>query len=207
MRRILLLSLATCFSAWSTATSQTLELRTARPRPAPITVGIGDTVQIDVWAQLDCLAVSGIDVHLSLPADAFEVVDNGSSGQIGVQPFRAGQLFSRAVVAHNAISDLPGVVEDGRVHLRYAAVTPPGPSRGVKGHGSVASFAVIALRQVDHVQVRIEDTPILETRLVLPDRTTERRFASVEGIELSAEGVPTVTDESTWALIKRNGFR
>ena len=53
--------------------------------------------------------------------------------------------------------------------------------------------------------MRIEDTPILETRLVLPGGTTERRFVSLEGIELSVEHLSTVTRGSSWADVKRPG--
>ena len=63
----------------------------------------------------------------------------------------------------------------------------------------------VLLRHVDRAQVRSEDTPILETPLVLPDGTTERRFVSLEGIELSVKRLPTATQKSSWAHVKRTG--
>ena len=204
MMRILLFSLAAGLSASMPPAAQTLELRGHETVTGPVTTSIGDTVFLDVWARLDCPAVSGIDLHLSLPVNAFEVVDDRPD-RPGVQPFSDGALFAPAMVAYNGISHPPGAAVDDRLHLRYSALAPAGSSGGLKGHGCVATFGVDALHQVDHAQVRIEDTPILETRLVLPDGTTERRFASLAGIELSVEHLATATRESSWANVKRAG--
>ena len=62
------------------------------------------------WARLDCLVVSGIDLHLSLPADDFAVVDH-EPDLVGVQPFTVGALFAPAVTAYNGISNAPGCTE------------------------------------------------------------------------------------------------
>lgn len=211
MKRLAILALAACLSIWTSADAQSLELQSPAltgngTAPGSVTTSVGETVNLNVWARLDCLAVSGIDLHLSLPADAFTVLDR-SPHQTGVQPFSDGPLFAGAVVVQNGISDVPEAVADGRLHLRYSAVTGPGLSRGLKGQGLVASFGVVALRPVDRVQVRIEDTPILETRLVLPDGTTERRFTSLAGLELSAEALadplPTATPRASWGRVKR----
>ncbi len=199
MKRIALLSLAVGLTAWTAVEAQTLELRAHKTTPGSVTAGIGDTVQIDVIARLDHLDVSGIDLHLSLPKNAFDVVDQGR--QSGVQPFAKGSLFSHVVEAYNGLNDVPDDADGGRLHLRYAALTSLGEERAASGGGVVASFDLVVLG-MNHAQVWIEDTPILNTRLVLPDGTTERRFVSLSGIEVSTDRFPTAVEERSWADVK-----
>ncbi|MBT3341735.1 MAG: hypothetical protein HN712_02240 [Gemmatimonadetes bacterium] len=207
MKRLILFCLAASLSAWTPAKAQTLELRASHHSPGLLSIDVGDTVTIEVWTRLDCLEVSGIDMHLSLPEGAFELIDQEALSA-GVQPFSSGELFGGAVQVHNGISDLPSEVADNRLHFRFAALTGLGSSRSLKGDGKVASFAMVSRTRIDQEQLRIEDTPILETRLVLPDGRTERRFVAVEGLALTAElpstaaGTATVSREVSWAEVK-----
>ncbi|MBT4100364.1 MAG: hypothetical protein HOM68_13765 [Gemmatimonadetes bacterium] len=201
MQRFVLLSLAASLSALTPVMAQSLELRAHQHSSGPVTAGIGDTVQIDVVARLDCLGVSGIDLHLSLPTSAFEVIDH-SPEYAGIQPFSKGSLFDNVVTAYNGISDVPEVVAEDRTHFRYAALAGLGDSRVLKGDGLVASFEVVVQGTLNHAEVRIEDTPILETRLVLPDGTTERRFVSLNGIDVSTGLFLTAIEEGSWAQVK-----
>lgn len=202
MPRPLLLILAVCVPAWTSAAAQSLDLRGHGLAPGPLTAAIGDTVRVDVWAQLDHLAGSGIDLHLSLPTDAFELVDQGAA-QAGLQPFAPGDLVAGAAVVHNGLSDLPGAVAGDRLHLRYAAVMPPGHTSGLRGQGRVATIGLVVMGGADQARMRFEDTPIQETRLVLPDGLTERRFASLQGIDVSARPASTAGLETSWAQAKQ----
>lgn len=200
MPRFVWLCLAASLSAGTPAMAQTLELR-AHAIAGPVTAGIGDTVQIDVVVRLDFLAVSGIDLHLSLPAGAFHVIDH-KLDQLGIQPFNRGTLFTNVVVAYNGINELPSDLADDRLHLRYAALASVGGPRALTGDGPLVSFDVVVLGNLDQAQVRIEDTPILETHLVLPDGTTKRRFVSLHGIDVSTGPFLTAIEDGSWAQVK-----
>lgn len=51
------------------------------------------------------------------------------------------------------------------------------------------------------IDIRIEDTPLLETRLVLPDGTTELAFETLNGITLGEAAQTSVADGS-WGRLK-----
>ena len=53
-----------------------------------------------------------------------------------------------------------------------------------------------------HGEIAIEDDPVRETRLVLPDGTTERRFLSLKGLAVSVEDGPTSVSKKAWGQFK-----
>lgn len=183
------------------ADSQTLELRAPGRFSDPVVAEPGDTVRIDVWADLDSLAVSGIGLHLSLPATGLLPLDVGKSGRESLQPFLEGDLFSRGLALANHVSDLPVEASDGRLHVEYAAVLGAEQPRMVTGSGVVASLLLLVQEIAGPVDIAIEDTPVLETRIVLVDGRTEHRFRSLDGIALTPRA-PTAVPPASWGRVK-----
>lgn len=86
--------------------------------------------------------------------------------------------------------------------LTYSIVLGPGPDRARTGTGVVAMFALRCLQPVRHSTIAIHSSPVLETRLVLADGATERRFVMMQGIEI-AVGDPTLVEgQASWGAIK-----
>ena len=180
------------------AESQTLRLRPA-VGPTPMQADVGDTVQIDLWADLDSVAVSGLDAHLSLP-EGLTLLDQFPDNP-GLQPFEHGELFARGQVPVNGLDDNVGDTSPDRQHVRFAIVMGVGVDRRVTGEGRVASLRVVVDEPMERAQLRIEDSPILETRLVLPDGTTELRFQTRTDLELTAVS-PTAVAAGSWGQVK-----
>lgn len=104
-------AILTVAASLTVADAQVLELRVPGHSSGPVAVDAGDVIQVDVWADLDQLAVSGVGLHLSFPGQGVELLDQGQPGQEGTQPFLVGDLFPAGLVLSNRISDVP---EEGR---------------------------------------------------------------------------------------------
>jgi hypothetical protein len=201
MMRIFSLGLFVVCLAWTPGGALTLRLQSGSSIE-PIQAQVGDTVGVEVWANLDSLATSGIALFVSLPLGVFEVVDNGMQGQDEIQPFIHGALFAGAMVGSNALSSLPDIVSGDRQGMEYAVVFGPEEPRSVTGSGVVASFEVVCREPFVRGEIEIEDNPIRETRIVLADGTTERRFISLKGLEFSVEEASTAVKERPWGEVK-----
>ena len=90
---------------WTCAESraQTLLLRQAGTNLDRVTARIGEEVTIEIVADLQSIEASGISIFMSIPDGPFQVKDNGFPGQVGIQPFLEGPLFSGAGVNANAL--------------------------------------------------------------------------------------------------------
>ena len=69
--------------------------------------------------------------------------------------------------------------------LNMAALFAPGGSNKIAGSGVIATFEMLALSPVDGAIILIDDNPIRETKMVLSDGRTERRFRSTEGLAIT----------------------
>jgi len=187
--------------AWTPGGAQTLRLQ-AGSTTGSIQAQVGDTIEVAVWANLDSIATSGMAFFISLPLGIVEVVDNGTQGQDGVQPFVHGSLFAGAMIGRNALSSLPDMVSDERQSMEYAVVFGLEEPRSATGAGLVASFEIVCKQPFVRGEIAIEDNPVRETRIVLPDGTTERRFLSLTGLEFSVEDAPTAVEKSSWGEVK-----
>jgi len=201
MMRFFSLGLFAVCLAWMPGGAQTLRLQSGSSTE-PIQAQVGDTVEVEVWANLDSLATSGIALFVSLPLGIFEIVDNGVQGQTEVQPFIHGSLFAGAMVGSNTLSSLPDIVSKDRQGMEYAVVFGAEEPRSVTGAGVVASFEIVCRKPIVRGEIAIEDNPVRETRIVLPDGATERRFISLYGLEFSVEDAPTAVEERAWGGVK-----
>lgn len=184
--------------------AQTLQLGERATGANRVEVGIGDTVEIEVRADLGRFSAAGVSVFIRVPEGPFSVVDHGAAGQEGVQPFLPGPLFAGAMEAGNGLSaedQVPDMFAGEQV-LSYSVVLGPGPDRERRGVGVVARFALRCAEPAAESQVGIYSSPVYETRLVLADGQSERRFAGVAGMTITSRPVTLVEQASTWGSIK-----
>ena len=169
---------------------QTLLLRQKGNNSDRIQARLGDVIEIEAVADLQSVSASGYSLFITIPDGPFQVVDQGFEGQVGIQPFVPGSLFQGAGV--NANAQLPETDDAGAalegLQLEFAQVVGVGTDRGRQGAGVVASFKLLCVRPVLNGQVRVDDSPIRETRLVLPDGS-ERHFRTTRGLEITVIGL------------------
>ena len=170
--------------------AQTIILRQKGNTNNKIQARLGDTIEIEAVADLQSVSASGYSLFITIPDGPFQVVDQGFEGQVGIQPFLAGPLFVGAGV--NANAQLPETDDAGAalegLQLEFAQVVGIDADRGRRGSGVVATFKLLCVRPVLNGPVRIDDSPIRETRLVLPDGS-EAHFRTTRGMEITVVGL------------------
>jgi len=148
-------------------------------------------VTIEVVADLQSVSASGIALSMSIPDGPFQVRDNGFVGQVGVQPFIEGPLFEGAGVSANALlpeGDAGGDLFPG-LQLDFSQVVGVGADRGRSGSGVVATFSLLCVKPVLNGQIKVDDSPVRETVLVLPDGVSEQKFRTIQGMEITVIGL------------------
>lgn len=144
----------------------------------PVQVFVGDVVRLQVIADFRSLRAAGLAAYVTVPEAVFLIQDLGLPGQVGTQPFRAGPLFDGAQLATNLL--LP------------------------ESDDVAATFHVLALSPAEGAVIEIDDNPIRETKIVLSDGRTERRFARTEGLQIVVmDPVASPVEAQGWGRIKR----
>ena len=166
-------------------------LRQAGTNDNSFTAQIGDVVKIEVVGDLQSVSAAGIALSLTIPDGPFQVIDNGFPGQVGIQPFIEGGLFEGAGVNANALLTESGETDDlfPGLQLDFAQVVGVGANRGRSGTGVVATFDLLCVKPVINGKIQIDDNPVRQTVLVLPDGITERKFRTVRGMEATVIGL------------------
>jgi hypothetical protein len=155
-----------------------------------IAVGVGDQVNIEVFADLKGVESAGISFYISVPADAFQVVDQEPTN-VGVQPFVRGSLFSGATPGPNLLlpeTDPAAQTFVGQ-QLEYSMILGGGADRVRTGAGVVATFSLTCVKPIENGRITIDDNAVRETRLVLSDGINEKRFQTTMGMEISVTGI------------------
>ena len=197
-----ILCLCVCLAAEVDA-QNSIRLREAGTNQDSAEVEVGQTITIEVFADLGNTRTSGLSVFVTLPAENFLVIDQLPVD--GTQPFSAGNLLEGELrnVLHSP-GELTGVPDDVRV-LEYQLLLGLGGERSRTGRGVVGVFQLEAIKPVENAQIRVLDNPNLETRVVLTGGG-ERRFRQVpRGMEVNVVGledVPAVIRSTTWAAAK-----
>ena len=175
--------------------AQTLRLRQQGTGANRVTAQVGETVTIEVFGELPGVEAAGFSLFISLPDDAFMVVDQRPRGepgaQAGVQPFVQGPLFTGAGEQANYLisENDPAANSFEGQQLEYAAVVGGAGDRIRTGSGVLAFFQVVCLVPIDNGLISIDDNPIRETRLVLSDGISEKRFVTTQNMELTVTGL------------------
>lgn len=199
MRMYMRYVLFTCvlFLGWiGTLDAQTLQLRERGTNSQNVSVQVGQIITIEIVAELSGVEAAGMSVFVTVPDDAFQVVDQrpttpDNEGQPGIQPFIAGPLFAGAgEQANELIPESESIASsfEGQ-QLEYGVVVGGGGNRVRTGAGVVATFQLVCVQPIDFGQIQVNDNAVLETRLVLSDGISEKRFITVQGMQISVRGL------------------
>lgn len=189
-----LLALALICAGAAVGEAQTARLRQKGTNADRVTVGVGDKIDVEVLADLQGISCAGVSLFISVPSEAFQVVDQVPgelASQVGVQPFVQGALFLGATPGSNFLlpeSD-PAASTFAGQQLEYSAVLGGSSDRSRTGSGVVATFSLICVRPIENGDLTIDDSPVRETRLVLSDGISERRFRTVQGMTVTVTGI------------------
>ena len=194
-----------CLTAGKAFAQNSIRLQEAGSARDRVEVEVGQTVTIDILADLGNVDASGISVWVILPAEFFLVVDQlpVDVTQVedladttllfgtGTQPMRVGPLFEGAGESRNVLvapGELSGVPDDVRV-LEYQLLFGLGGNRGTTEKGVVGTFQLIPIKPVQNARISILDNPNQETRITTPEGG-ERRFNSApQGMEINVLGL------------------
>ena len=172
--------------------AQTLRVRQAGTNSTRITAQVGQSVTLEVFADLQSQQAAGISFFITVPgSDFFQVQDFGLPGQAGTQPFEQGPLFPSSVTPVNLLlpeTDAVAAIIEGQ-QLDYQAIIGAGANRRITGSGVVATFSILCLRPIENGRIDIDDNPIRETKLFLSDGINEQRFLTVQGLEITVTGL------------------
>ena len=118
--------------------AQNLRLREIRSKSNRVTAQVGQTVNIEVYADLQGVEAAGISFFITVPDDAFQVIDQNAFS-VGVQPFGVGPLFEDATVAGNQLLDVANFAGQ---QLEYSTVLGLGSNRRRTGHARDATHGI-----------------------------------------------------------------
>lgn len=198
MARYALLIAAVCLAAAGPIHGQVLRLAEHGTGLLEVRAEPGDTVHVDVSADLGRFAATGLTLFVRVPTDGFEVV----GADDGAGPFLAGGLFDGAVVVRNQVlppHETAGMDPDWQL-LEYTALLGPGNERRRSGSGLVACFRLRCLDTASR-QVQLYHSPVHESRLVLADGRTELPLLSSPPLLIRVDP-PTAIRPASWAAVK-----
>ncbi len=179
--------------------AQTLYLSELNNGAAPVEASVGDTLSIQIRANLGSLSATGLTLFVRFSSTIFAAVDTDGDATNGLQPFEQGSLFAGAIEFHNA-TVTGGLIDAGDFQtISYAAVQGGGGSRASSGSGDVATFRLVCLEAAES-DVSIYRSPIHETRLVLADGRSERDFKPA--VPLTVDVARRGISNSPWSAIK-----
>ena len=178
--------------AWiaTDARAQSLRLQQAGTGETRVQARLGDTLSVEIAADLGDLSAAGTSVFISIPDGPFQVLD-ADPARPGVQPFVQRALFSGAAEFANllvALQQTPAPFA-GRRLLDYAAVAKPRVDRERTGTGPVAAFRLLCIREAEEAWIAIDDNPVRETRLMLTDGVTELPYQILEGMHVTVRAI------------------
>ena len=173
------------------SSAQSLRLRQQLTNLNRLSVSVGERVDFEIFADLQGVEAAGISIFITVPEDAFQVVDKGLPGQIGTQPFEPGSLFVGATPGPNLLlpETDPAAQAFAGQQLEYSLILGGGSDRVRTGSGVVATFSLICVKPVENARIIIDDNAVRESRLVLSDGVSERRFTTIQPMEITVTGI------------------
>lgn len=166
----------------------------------------GDTITIDVHADLGAQSAAGLRFFVRVPRHDFVIL--GASPMRATTPFEQGQLFLGALEVRNDILDRtdPTTVDVGWQMMEYAALLGPQSVRTRSGSGVVATFRVVCPASPTDGTIAIHQDPIHETRLFLADGRSEKAFLLGAPLSISVD-TQTAVAPLGWAQVKDRSRR
>ncbi len=186
--------------------AQTLSVRDATTGDLQLVAHVGDTLSLEIVADLGVLPASGIALFLTVPAQGLSWLPGDT------RPFRPGALFAGGVEFANGhlASDQSWGIPDETSLLGYAIVTGPGTraERSRSGTGVVATLKAVCTAPIEAGQISIFDNTAHQTRIVLADGRTELRTLSPSALQLTttpASAAAARSNTGSWGFIKHQG--
>jgi hypothetical protein len=157
----------------------------------------GDTLEIDLSADLGRYRATGITVYVQVPVDGFHVV----GVDLAAGPFVPGDLFSDALVVRNgAVPEELNPSSEYRL-LEFTTLFGPDRVRGRTGSGSIACFRLVCERP-SVGSIRLHHSPIHESRIVLDDGRSEMPLFIAPPVLIDVD-LDTAVQGLSWGLIKK----
>lgn len=201
MRLILPVLVGVLLVAGYGAHGQTARLTQHSTGSVEIKAAPGDTLLIDVRADLGRHRATGVTIFLQISSDGLRVLEDVSLGG----PFVPGGLFADGVIVRNElVSDSHSAVPEGHRLLQFTTLV--GPSAGPRGHGgggSIACFRVLCERAISGT-IRLHHSPVFESRIVLADGRTERSLLLAPPIQIDVDE-QTLVRPVAWGHVKAHG--
>lgn len=192
LRVSLLLPLLLC----TVVQAQNLQVRQADTGAASIRAHVGDTLSIELTAQLGNLRAAGVAINISLPDAGLAVVD-AAARPFAPALFVDGMEFANKQLAADRTF---GLSADAAL-LTYSVVLGPGDVRYRSGTGVVATFDVVCTAPVSGT-IQLVDSAAHQSMLVLDDGRTERAFRQVASLQVDVGKPAGKRSAGTWADIK-----
>ena len=187
---------------WTASAGQTLHLYQMGTHQTQVVAEVGDVVGIEARAQLRNFSASGLVVFMSIPSGPFEIIDAGFPAETGIQPFSMGPLFDGGFLMSNNLVSVSPLGDDSHHWLDCAVLLGTGSNRGRSGSGVVATFKIRCLAPTEAGAIHIDANPMRETRLVLADGISERRFTALYNMDITVKAPITAVEPTTWAGLK-----
>lgn len=189
--------------SWSSPVrAQALRLVQHETKSAAIEALVGDTLHLDVVADLGSLSVAGLSLYVRMPDDGFEIIGSGPPSRAGVRPFLAGELMQGAREMRNTVlRNEPGAPQNDCL-LSFAAVLGPGSHRALRGAGTIARISLRCQRPMASVRISLHSNPVNESRIVLTDGRSEIPLPPSPGVGVDVVAPTSITALMTWGQLK-----
>lgn len=189
--------------------AQALAVSDALTGDTELVAAVGDTLTIQIRAELGALPAAGIALYLSVPAHGLSWLSL-AEGSAAERPFQAGGLFAGAIEFTNKALpiDQSWGQADNAVLLSYAVVIGPGAAvdRARSGAGVVATLRAVCTAPIEAGHIAIFDNAIHQTRVVLADGRTELGAVAAGSLQLSTTpdtDIAARTTAGSWGQLKQ----
>lgn len=194
---LLLPLLATTVLSATLVQAQSLQVRQLDTRAASISAYVGDTLSIEIAAQLGDLHAAGVAVNISLPANGLAVVNDAVARPFTPALFADGMEFANQQLA----ADHTFGLTTNAALLTYSAVLGPGKVRYRSGSGALATLQVVCTAPLSGT-IELIDSAAHQSMVVLDDGRTELAFRQVTPLQLEVRDPAAKRSGGTWADIK-----
>ena len=200
--RTALLASAVSMCCLTPVRSQALRLVQHDTGSAVIEALVGDTLHLDLVADLGSMSVTGLSLFVRVPRDGFEIIDLSTTTQTSIRPFLVGDLLLGAVEMRNAVLlDEPGQPKDDCL-LSFAALVGPSSDRALSGAGTVTGISLRCRSPVSSARISLHSNPVHESRIVLADGRSEIPLPPSPGVDVEVLAQTSISPELTWGQLK-----
>jgi hypothetical protein len=160
-----------------------------------VLVSVGDTLQVDIIADVGQLRASGLALNLLLPA-GLHLADPAA------RPFVPDWFVDGVEFANELVDPLQVFGQPGDATLlTYAVVLGPASDRYRSGAGRVASLRLAVDAPVDG-SIELIDTPAHQSMVVLDDGRTELDIQAGPALRVASRTPAGKRGDASWGRLK-----